>query len=266
MQIEDKVARLQAILHSYERVAIAFSGGIDSSLLLKYALTTLGAGNVLVLFGKSELVSTEESARAETWLADNGYPHGVEMEVVPLQPLSWKEFVCNGQDRCYFCKLRIYLLFQERMEKMGFSTLVDGTNIDDLKGKRAGLRAIHELGVKMPLVQAGLDKADIRSLGKHLGIKEWNKPSASCLATRIPQGLSITIERLKQIEAWERWLENFGYAGCRVRMDKEKTDIIYIEIPATHIEALAKQNNRLTLLHFFKKNGIRKVFLDLEGR
>lgn len=266
MPLDEKAARLSSILQSYSRVALAFSGGVDSSVLLKCALNSLGAGNVLVLFGKSELLKPEEIARVENWPADNGYPQGIDRETITIQPLSWKEFVTNDAERCYFCKLRLYSLFQERMRKRGYSTLVDGTNIDDLKSKRAGLRAIHELDVKMPLVEAGLDKTDIRHLAKRLGLSQWDQPSASCLATRIPTGLAITPERLLQIEEWENWLEQYGFSGCRVRLDKKLEDIAYLEIESPDFEKLVNPSNRLTLLRYFKKKGVRKIFLDMEGR
>lgn len=247
-------------------MAIAFSGGIDSSLLLKCALDTLGAGNVLVLFGKSELLKASEIERAEQWLKKHGYTKGIELESVSLQPLSWKEFVHNPEDRCYLCKLRIYTLFRERMDKRGFSILMDGTNIDDLKGNRAGLRAIHELGVKMPLMEVGFDKAEIRRYSQQLGLVDWSLPSSSCLATRIPTGTKITSQLLQKIKAWEEGVERFGFAGCRVRLDNNREDAVYVEIRGEDFEALLKPNIRLALLRFFQNNGFRKVFFDLEGR
>lgn len=266
VSLPEKAARLSTILQSYSRVALAFSGGVDSSVLLKCALTSLGAGNVLVLFGKSELLKPGEITRVENWLVDNGYSQGIDLETVIIHPLSWKEFVTNDAERCYFCKLRLYSLFQERMAKRGYSLLIDGTNTDDLKSKRAGLRAIHELGVKMPLVEAGLDKTDIRQLAKQLGLSQWDQPAASCLATRIPTGLLINPERLQQIAEWEGWLEQFGFFGCRVRLDKKLEDIAYLEVQSHDFEKLATPSNRLTLLRYFKNKGIKKVFLDLEGR
>jgi len=266
LHIETKAHRLKVILQGYERVAIAFSGGVDSTLLLKCALDTLGAGNIAVLFGKSELLKAAEIERAEHWLADNGYPHGIELESVILQPLVWKEFVNNPEDRCYRCKLRVYTSFRERMDKLGFAVLIDGTNIDDLKGKRAGLRAIHELGVKMPLVEAGLDKMDVRRLSRQLGLAVWDQPSSSCLATRIPAGTRITADLLQKIRAWEEGMEKYGFAGCRVRLDRGREDAVYVEIGGENFEALLNPVVRSAILRFFHNSGVKKVFLDLEGR
>jgi len=266
LHIENKANRLKAIIQGYQRVAIAFSGGVDSSLLLKCALETLGAGNIVVLFGKSELLKVAEIERAENWLVDNGYPHGIELESVILQPLVWKEFVNNPEDRCYLCKLRIYTAFRERMDKLGFAVLMDGTNIDDLKGNRAGLRAIHELGVKMPLVEAGLDKRDVRELSRELGLAVWNQPSSSCLATRIPAGTRITTDLLQKIRAWEEGMEKIGFTGCRVRLDSSREGAVSVEIGGGDFEVLLNPVVRLAILRFFHNSGVKKVYLDLEGR
>ncbi len=266
MYLKNKTDRLKSLLQIYGRVAIAFSGGVDSSLLLKCALDSLGAGNVLVLFGRSELLKPDEIERAENWLANNGYSKGIELETLHLQPLLWKEFVKNPENRCYLCKHRIYTLFRERMEKRGVAILIDGTNIDDLKGNRAGLRAIHELGVKMPLVEAGFDKADVRSYSRQLGLAVWSQAASSCLATRIPIGVQITADLLQRIKCWEEGVEKLGFGGCRVRMDKEQNDAVYVEIGTMDFDILLNSSIRLALLRFFKNSGIRKVFLDLEGR
>lgn len=266
MHLKEKAERLSAILLDYQRVAIAFSGGADSSLLLKCCLDTLGAGNVVALFGKSDLLKPEEIARAEGWPDAHGYPKGVEVEIVPLNPLSWKEFINNREDRCYFCKLRIYTLFKGRMAQLGFANLLDGTNIDDLKSKRAGLRAIHELGVRMPLVEAGFSKADVRAYSRRLGLFTWDRPSSSCLATRIPYGIVITEQRLRRIERWENGLEKLGFLGCRVRMDEGCNDAVTVEIRESDFELLLHAGMRSALQRFFGKNGIKKVYLDLHGR
>ena len=266
MHLEEKFRRLAAILLECKQLAIAFSGGIDSGLLLKCALDVLGAGNVLVLFARSELLRSDEIERAENWPAANGYPRGVELETVNIQPLGWKDFVANSADRCYFCKFRIYTLFRERMEKRGFLLLADGTNIDDLKSARPGLRAIHELGVRMPLVEAGLDKNEVRRLSRQMGLADWNRPSSSCLATRIPAGLQITGERLDRVRHWEEGLERFGFVGCRVRMDRHDPAAVSVQLADADFGQLKDPGIRLSLLRFFRSSGIRRVLVDLEGR
>ncbi|WP_051305254.1 ATP-dependent sacrificial sulfur transferase LarE [Desulfogranum mediterraneum] len=266
MQLHEKIEQLRSALLGYGRVAVAFSGGVDSSLLVKCALDTLGAGNVLLLFGHSALLTAQEVERAGNWLRDNGYPLGVEMEVVELQPLSWKEFVANREDRCYVCKLRIYKTFREVMERKNFSILIDGTNSDDLKSHRPGLRAIHELGVKTPFVDAGLDKADIREQSRQLGLSSWELPSASCLATRIPHGLELTAGRIGKIAAWEQGVAHFGFQECRVGMDRDGKDVVYLQLAQADLAKLANPDLRIALLRFFNSQGIKKVYLDLAGR
>ena len=266
MQGKDSNERLRAILQTYGRVALAFSGGVDSSLLLKCALDTLGVGNVLVLFARSELLTAAEIERAVQWPVENGYAQGVAMEIMEPYPLGWKEFVSNAPDRCYCCKLRMYTMFRERMESCGFSCLIDGTNVDDLKGDRAGLRAIHELGVRMPLVEAGLDKSEVRALSQQLGLATWKSPSASCLATRIPTGMPITRQRLRHIELLEKELERFGVVGCRVRLSGEGQDVVQVELRGKDFNVLADPGIRLTILRLFQNHGVGKVLLDLEGR
>ncbi len=266
MQLEAKVKQLQSLLRSYGRVALAFSGGVDSSLLLKCALETLGIGNVLVLFARSELLAQEDIWLAENWLVENGYSQGGEIELVQLHPLDWKEFVKNGEDRCYLCKHRIYSTFRNRMEKKGFSCLIDGTNTDDLKCHRPGLRAIRELGVTTPLVEAGFDKIDVRSLSRQLGLTTWDRPSASCLATRIPVGMEITSQRLRRIEVFEKGLERLGLPGCRARLSSSHQDVVCLEISTQNFESVADSDIRSEILRFFHDHGVKKVLLNLEGR
>lgn len=263
--LDDKLHHLRMLLHGFGRVALAFSGGTDSSLLLRCALDTLGIENVVVLFAESALVRADEAHRARQWLAAHGYSPDA-MEVVQLRPLDWKEFVRNGEDRCYRCKHRMYSVLLERMERRGFPCLMDGTNTDDLKAHRPGLRAIRELGVRMPLVEAGCTKADVRNLSRRLGLDTWNTPSASCLATRIPTGMAITSERLRRIELLENGLKRLGLAHTRVRLQSTCQDVVCLEIQTGDFEKVANDAIRLSIQRFFQKHGVGKVLLDLAGR
>lgn len=266
MDRAEKYQKLQALLRPLQRVAVAFSGGIDSSLVLKAACDTLGPKNVLALFARSSLLKNREIERALQWPQENGYGQELTLGVVELHPLGWKEFVGNGGERCYACKLRLYKHFLERMESRGFTVLLDGTNTDDLKTHRPGLRAIHELGVKTPLVEVGIDKADARMLGRQLRLSNWDHPSSSCLATRIPTGMAITEDRLRLIERWEEELERLGLVQCRVRLEDEDARTVVLAIGMEEFDRVLPVGIRSAIVRLFKQDGVDRILLNLEGR
>lgn len=262
----EKVTKLHGLLSDFGRVAVAFSGGADSSFLLKSALDVLGAGNVVIVHARSCLQKSHEQQRADTWLSRHGYSPDIEQLVIELQPLSWKEFVSNSEERCYLCKLRMYGIFLDELDKLNIHVLLDGTNIDDLKNCRPGLRAIHELGVHTPLVSCGLGKAEIRELSRELKLDTSEQPSSSCLATRIPHNLEITAQRLERIATWENGLAELGFNGCRVRMADKSEKIVYFQIVQHDLEQFFNSAIRHAVVRFFKNLGIERVYLDLEGR
>lgn len=262
----EKIEHLRELLLSYGRVGIAFSGGVDSSFLLKSSLDLLGAGNVCILHAHSCLQCPEEQVMASSWLSRHGYSTDIEMLSISLDPLTWKEFVRNPKERCYLCKRRMYSFFLEQLELRNFQYLLDGTNIDDLKTGRPGLRAIHELDVQTPLVEAGLGKDEIRKLSKAVNLDTFDLPSSSCLATRIPHELTITSERLDCISRWERKLASFGFAGCRVKISPESEKILYLQVLQVDMDRFATSGIRHAVFRYFMNLGIERVFLDLEGR
>ncbi len=266
MLLQEKFDNLRRILQSYGRVALAYSGGVDSSLLLKCSLETLGAGNVLVLHNRSVVQKQGESDLAMDWLRRHGLEEGVETKITDSQPLDFKDFVLNSSDRCYSCKLRVYGLFADIADGWGSHVLVDGTNTDDLKDTRPGLRAIHELGVKTPFVESGFCKDDIRQLSREFKLDTWDRPSASCLATRIPFGMEITPERLAKIDAWETFLQDLGFNGCRVRLVCENLETVNVQVQIDDFEKLLSKPIRLRIIRHFQKQGIGKVYLDMTGR
>ena len=266
MNQEEKVKKLHAALSDFGRVAVAFSGGADSSFLVKSALDVLGAGNVVIMHGRSCLQKNIEQERVDTWLSRHGYSTDIEQLVVDLQPLTWKEFTSNTEERCYLCKLRMYRLFLDELEKRDIHVLLDGTNTDDLKDRRPGLRAIHELGVHTPLVACGLGKAEIREMSRTLNLDTADLPSSSCLATRIPHGLEITVPRLERIAAWEEGLARLGFKDCRARMDDKSENVVYLQVIQGDIEKILSPPIRLAVFRFFKNIGVDQVFLNLEER
>jgi len=265
LSLEQKTAKLHGLLHEYAGVAVAFSGGVDSSFLLKSALDVLGAGNVLVLHAKSCLVSLPERQQAENWTARHGF-HGVEFLTIELQPLLWKEFIENSERRCYFCKLRMYKEFLAVMHRYDLHVLLDGTNTDDLKDRRPGLSAIHELGVQTPLVDAGFGKNDIRASSRSLDLDTWDIPSASCLATRIPHGVEITQYLLEKIASYEEGMATLGFTGCRVRLHPQRNDTVFLQILHSDFDRLARPGMRQAIVRFFQRAGITDIFLNLQGR
>lgn len=266
MLLQDKQDQLQSILKQCGRVAIAFSGGVDSALVVKCALDTLGAGNVRALFAQSELQTPDEIEQVILWPERNGFARKDCLEIVQVRPLEWQEVAANPPDRCYHCKRRLYQLFYERMQQRGYSYLLDGTNCDDLNSHRPGLRAIHELGVRMPLVEAGFTKADVRVLSRQLHLTTWDRPSSSCLATRIPTGMPITAQRLRKVAFLEEQLRRFGFVGCRVRLHSRQDDTVQIAIQNNEFELFSNMEFRKEVLRVFEQHGINTLLLNLAGR
>jgi len=260
--LEKKYKALSEALKNYQRVAVAFSGGVDSTLLLYTAREVLGKENVVALRGLSELVSLVERNSAEKVLTAMGVTAVERIEIV-LHPLIWPEFTANTAERCYFCKRRMYNTFLVEMEKVGCTALLDGTNVDDLKDKRPGLRAIHELSVKTPLLDAGLNKEDIRILARQFQLLSHDKPSNSCLATRLSQGIAVNEEGLRLVEKCEAFLLIRNFIGCRVR---PKGNDVVLELTGKDMERLAMSPVRVEIIHFLQSVGFGRVLLDLKPR
>lgn len=264
--LHEKEQRLEHILRQYGKVAIAFSGGADSSLLAAKAMNVLGAENVLLLTATSCLLKQADLANAADWLDRQGYGEKGQHQFIELHPLSWPEFVRNPPDRCYVCKLRVYRAFLEHMAITNFGQLIDGTNLDDMHSDRPGLRALRELQIGSPLAEAGLHKEEVRSLSKTIGIDTWDRLSASCLATRIPAGLPVAEESLVLIEQIEAFLESSGFTGCRARLDPAGKKKISLQVRECDLARITEPPIRSAFLEFLSDFGIKEVVLDLHGR
>jgi len=260
-ELENKTARLQALLHSYGKVAVAYSGGVDSSLLLRMACDSLGPEQVLALHAVSCLSSEadqEKAARAVS--SPNG--GGCSYRAIELTPLRWPEFVANTAQRCYFCKKRMYdaLLTELTQEN---HVLLDGTNSDDLQTDRPGLAAIREFSIHTPLALAKLTKLDIRTLARRRGLANWDQPSNSCLATRIPQPQKITAILLRQVMNAEHFLHQKGFTACRV---KPGNDAITIELPSHDLKKMAGDSTTFKLGEYLQQLGLTQLPLNLRAR
>lgn len=239
--------------------AVAVSGGVDSTLLLKVASDELGRDRILALFAQSVLQPAGELEHLIK-LTD---VIGCRLEIIDADPLSWSEFVENPVDRCYRCKKKIYTLFKETMSQFGISRLMDGTNVDDLSDTRPGLRALAELGVRKPLAEIGLHKQEIRQLSRHFGLPNWNRPSASCLATRIPTGRAITKALLDRVAQCEEVLYSLGFFGCRARLAE---DDVLIELAAGDTGRFVDESVRESVVTRLSSLGVKRVLLDLSER
>lgn len=250
-----KYNKLISILKEKQRICIAFSGGVDSTFLLKVAQIALGE-NVLAITVKSSMCPHRELKEAEEFCKSIGVKH----IFLDANEYSVPEFVENGKERCYFCKKGIFTKVKEVAEKEGFQSVADGSNVDDDGDYRPGIRALKELEVISPLKEAALTKAEIRQLSKELNLPTWDKPSMACLASRIPYGKEITIEKLKKVEYAEEFLLTKGFKQFRVRY---YDDLAKIEVLKEEIPKVIKLSEEIILK--FKEIGFKYITIDLEG-
>lgn len=225
---EEKEKKLAVLLEKCMPLAVAFSGGVDSTYLLHEAVKA-GKEKVTALIMKTPSVPERELDEAVAFCKSRG----ISFFVLPADPFSAAGFRENGRDRCYICKHFLFSALLEKAKEEGILFVADGTNADDRKEFRPGLRALKELDIRSPLAEAGLTKKEIRELSEKEGLPTWNKPSFSCLATRFPYGEELTVEKLRRTEAAENLLADLGFTQRRVRVhgDLARIEVLPAEIP-----------------------------------
>jgi uncharacterized protein len=251
-----KFSRLVSLLQQSESAVLAFSGGVDSSFLLK-AMRIAGI-RFLAVTGHSETVPDKDLQHAVSLAREEGAEH----LVIRTEELSNESFVNNPPDRCFFCKEELFGKLCAIARKYSFRFVFDGSNSDDLLDYRPGRKAAETFGVRSPLAESGLNKNDIRLLSRQLGLKTWNRPSSPCLSSRFPYGQKITLSDLKKVELAEDFLRALGLDNVRVRVHG---DSARIEVDEKDIPLLTGPKNRRAIVDHLRFLGFTFVTLDLEG-
>ena len=258
MNLEQKNQKLQEVLTDLGKIVVAYSGGVDSAFLLKAAVDTLGADNVLACISAGDSEPSHQLARAAALAKDIG----VELRTVDTDELEDPNFVVNQADRCFHCKSHLCRTLLEIAKEGGYQHVVFGTNYDDLEDFRPGNRALANFGVRSPLAEAELTKDNIRELSRRLSLPTADIPSSPCLASRISYGLEVTAQRLKQVDEAETFLRGLGFVEFRVRHHDK---VARIEVPSAEIGKIAAEPLRSTVVDKLKSLGFQFVAVDLQG-
>ena len=256
--IKEKFGRLKEILLSMGKVVVAYSGGVDSTFLLKVAKDTLRDQNVIAVTALSPLYPDRELAGAKRMAHEMGVKH----MLFESNELEIEGFSKNPPNRCYLCKKELFEKMQHLARKETIPYVVEGSTLDDEKDHRPGRRAIQELGIRSPLQEAGFTKEDVRELSRTLGLATWDKPSFACLASRFPYGEEMTPEGLKMVEEAEDFLFSLGFKQVRVRHYRS---LARIEVYPEEMNRLMNGSLREEVVNRLKKIGYRYVTLDLQG-
>jgi uncharacterized protein len=257
MDLNNKYDILRKKIKSYGSLAVAFSGGLDSTFLLKVAFDVLGK-KAIAITAHSATYPDREYKEASDFAAGLGIEHIV---IIP-EELEIEEFTANLPERCYFCKYELFTKIKQTAKDKGIEFVADGSNVDDQGDYRPGIKALESLGVLSPLKEAGMTKADIRALSKDMGLPTWDKPPFACLASRIPYGTRITKEKLEMVEKAEQYLLDMGFRQVRVRYHGE---IARIEVSEEEMEKIFNKLIMDKIYNEFRRIGFNYTALDLKG-
>jgi uncharacterized protein len=256
MKLQEKLNRLKEIISGYKSCVIAFSGGVDSTLLIRVAKGILPKNKILAVTAVSLTYPKEELRFSKVIAKELGVRH----KIIKTEEFKDKKFISNPINRCYFCKKELFSKLKKIAAKNKLNFVLDASNISDESDFRPGDKAKDELKVCSPLLEAGFNKEDIRTLSKLLGLRTWNKQSLACLASRIPYGTEISSEVLKRINQAEAYLRNIGFSQVRVR---HYDGLCRIEVLKEDTLRLTHLGNQI--VDRFKALGYNYVTVDLEG-
>ena len=257
-ELETKIEKLKEIFQSMGRVLVAYSGGVDSTLLLKVARDTLGDENVLAVTALSPLYPERELA----WAKQLTQTFGIEHLLIQSNELEIEGFSKNPPNRCYYCKRELFEKLLKLSKDWGIPWIIEGSTLDDEKDHRPGRIAIQELGIRSPLKEAMFTKMDVRELSKALGLTTWDKPSFACLASRFPYGEEITLNGLKMVDEAEDFLFGLGFKQVRVR---HYQNLARIELYPEEMGRLMDGSLREEVVSYLKSIGYHYITLDLQG-
>ncbi|MCD6447876.1 MAG: ATP-dependent sacrificial sulfur transferase LarE [Thermoplasmata archaeon] len=258
MKSEEKIKNLKKMIAEMERVLIAFSGGVDSTFLLKICVDILGKENVIAVTASSPTHQMDEMEEAKKIAQFFGVKH----VIIHTDEMENEAFVTNPVERCYFCKKELFSKLKEIAAEYGIKYVLDASNGDDAFDYRPGMKAARELGIKSPLLEAGITKEEIRKFSKEMGLPTATKPSQACLASRFPYGEKITEEKLKMVAEAEKFLKELGFKVVRVRHHGK---IARIEVDKNEIARIMEEGIRKKIYERLKEIGYTWVCLDLMG-
>jgi pyridinium-3,5-biscarboxylic acid mononucleotide sulfurtransferase len=254
---QEKLQHLETILTGMDAVLIAFSGGIDSTLLAFIANKNLG-NRALIVFANSPVVPLQELLNARAIASELKFNYA---ELTHNQ-LEIIDFVCNTKDRCYYCKLDLHKQLKSLAASKNINIICEGSNYDDISDYRPGLKAVAEVGIRSPLAESFLTKKEIRSIAKQLGLRNWDKPATPCLSSRIPYGIKVTKETIEKIDKCETFLKGLGIKEVRLR---HHNDIARIEVGESDLALVTSGKSRKEITDFVKNLGYTYVTIDLQG-